>query len=388
MGLFIKICLLGFLTSLSYFLARYPIIPLFAESLNLSPEQIGLVVSASSISGVLFKMHMGTLSDIWGRKKLLIIAGCCFAITPFFYYFAKDLKSLFLFRLIHGLATAIFAPVVSAFISDIANRKNRGRLLSSYSSISMVGEMLGPFICGWLIFWSGFFLPFLASGIAGICALFVTFGIPKDIEKKETITHKKKRIRFIEGLHQTFLNKSVLIVSLVECGQLLANGALECFLPIYAKNHIYLSSWEIGVLFAISGIATVFFKPFWGTLSDLFGRKLQISLGLVLGGISYMLVPFSHSFLIIFSLIALYGFSIAIVTSATSPYITDLVNKERYGAAHGIFGTITDIGHASGSIIGGVLISHFNYDVLFFAFGGFLIVFGLLFRFVIGLLDK
>ncbi len=377
---FIKICVLGFLTSLSYFLARYPVIPLLAESLQLSPQQIGLVVSASSITGVLFKIHFGTLSDIVGRRKLLIVSICFFAFTPFFYYFAKNAESLFLIRIIHGFATAMFAPVISALISDIANKKNRGRLLSSYSSVSMAGEMLGPFICGWLIFWGGFFFPFLASGLVGISALILIFTRPKDI----TTSHsKKRRIRFIEGLQQIFSNRSVLLVSMVECGQYLANGALECFLPIYAKNHVYLSSWEIGVLFAISGIATVFFKPFWGTLSDLFGRKLQISFGLVLGGISYMLIPSSHSFLLMFSLIALYGFSIAVVTSATSPYITDLVTKERYGAAHGTFGTISDIGHASGSIIGGILISHFNYDSLFITFGIFLVAYGLLFRFIV-----
>lgn len=383
MNYFIGICITGFLATLSYFLSRYPVLPLYAESLGLSSFQTGLVVSASSLTGVFFKLQMGTLSDVFGRRKMLILSLCFFAFTPFLYLVFKDATSLFILRLMHGFATAIFAPVISAIISDIATEKNRGQLLSSFSSASMSGEMIGPMICGWILFIAGFYMPFFISGCVGIAALlfFLIFVNKKDSEPP--FQTEKKRFGFLNGLKKVFSNKAIILVSLVECGQFFTNGALECFLPIYAKNHVHLLSWQIGLLMGISVFMTIFFKPFWGTLSDIFGRKLQISFGLVLGGISCMLIPTSHSFPIILLFIALYGFAIAIVTSSTSPFITDLVTKESYGSAHGTFGTITDIGHASGAILGGLLIAGSNYDLLFILFGGFLLAFGLIFRVLI-----
>ena len=314
---------------------------------------------------------------------MLLIAMCFYSLIPFLYFFSSNGTILFILRILHGFATAIFAPVVSALISDFTDKHNRGKVLSTYSSASMFGEMIGPIIGGWLLFLSGFFLPFLASGIIGIISLFFVIFWSKDFILIQNTTDKQTHIQFIKGINNILSNKSILLVSLVECGQLFANGTFECFLPIYAKNHIYLNSWQIGILFGVTTITTIIFKPFWGALSDIFGRTLQISLGLILGGIAFILIPLSHSFLYILFIAAIYGFAISIVTSSTSPYITDLASKSNYGSAHGVFGTITDIGHASGSILAGLIISAFNYDYLFLSLGIFLIIFGLVFRFLI-----
>lgn len=375
---YIKLCLLGFLATLSYFISRYPIISLYAESLNAGPEMIGLIVSASSITGIFFKVQMGVLSDYLGRRRLLIISMLFFSITPFLYLYCKDPKTLFFIRVIHGFATAIFAPTISSVISHLSNANNRGKLFSSYSSLNTIGEMTGPIICGWLLFWSGFTLPFIISGIIGIASFYLSLTLPYEKNSKSN-----KEIELKTLFKKVFSNKIILLISLVECIQFLVGGAFEGFLPIYAKNHINLSVWQTGIIFGVFYTCIIFFKPIWGTLSDIFGRKLQISLGLVIGGVSFMLIPLSHTFLVILLLISLYGISVSIVTSATSPYITDLSNKENYGAAHGIFGTITDIGHASGSILAGILISHFDYDSMFITLGCVLLVFGIIFRLVL-----
>ena len=52
-------------------------------------------------------------------------------------------------------------------------------------------------------------------------------------------------------------------------------------------------------------------------------------------------------------------------TSATSAYITDLARRARYGAAHGVFGTIYDIGDALGPIAAGLLVAGVGYGWMF-----------------------
>lgn len=383
MSNFIKLCLIGFLAFLSYTLARFPVIPLYAESLSLTPNQIGLVVAASTLSGIFFKMPSGALSDVLGRRVLMFLGICFFAFTPFFYFLAKDGTTLFIIRLIHGLATAVFTPVASALISDLATTKNRGQLLSTYSSANMLGRTLGPFIGGWLLFWGGFKIPFLVSGIFGVLAFLLLLTWPKENKELEKKNLKDKKILLTNGIKEVFLNKAILFVSLIECIQYLATGGLECFLPIYAKNVIHLHEWQIGILFSVQVIATMISKPFLGILSDRVGRVPQITAGLIVGGIVYSLIPILNTFLGILSLVTFYGLAIAIVTSATSAFVTDLARKENYGAAHGVFGTIMDTGHASGPIIGGILVSAFDYKLLFSMFGGLLILIGIIFLVVI-----
>ena len=382
---FVKLCFIGFFAFLAYTLSRFPVIPLYAESLNLTPQQIGLVVGASTITGIFFKMPAGALSDIFGRKKIMLLGICFFAFTPFFYFLAKDATSLFIIRMIHGFATAIFTPVASAMISDLAQSNNRGQLLSTYSSANMIGRTLGPVCGGWLLFTGGFYFPFAASGICGLIALIFAICYPGD---KPDYLITRKRSQFILGIREVISNKAILLVSLVECIQYLAIGSIECFLPIYSKNIVHLLEWQIGLLFGMQVIATMVSKPFLGILSDRFGRKPQITIGLILGGVICTLVPHLNTFFWLLILIAVFGLTVAVVTSATAAFVTDLSKKENYGSAHGVFGTIMDIGHASGPILGGIILSKLNYNSLFLIFGGFLVFSGLVFKTLISLETK
>jgi DHA1 family multidrug resistance protein-like MFS transporter len=63
--------------------------------------------------------------------------------------------------------------------------------------------------------------------------------------------------------------------------------------------------------------------------------------------------------------IATYSAGVAITTAATSAYITDITRRARYGAAHGVFGTIYDIGDALGPIAAGALVAALGYGQMF-----------------------
>ena len=60
-----------------------------------------------------------------------------------------------------------------------------------------------------------------------------------------------------------------------------------------------------------------------------------------------------------------YAAGVATTTAATTAYITDLARRARYGAAHGVFGTIYDVGDALGPIVAGVLVAAVGYTRMF-----------------------
>jgi len=106
---FLLICTVGIFCFISYNMVRMPVLALFAEHLGAGPERIGLIVSVSTLTGVLLKLPSGALSDIYGRQFLLRIGVVAFGLPPFLYLFITDLNSLTALRFVHGLATAIFA---------------------------------------------------------------------------------------------------------------------------------------------------------------------------------------------------------------------------------------------------------------------------------------
>jgi MFS family permease len=60
-----------------------------------------------------------------------------------------------------------------------------------------------------------------------------------------------------------------------------------------------------------------------------------------------------------------YAAGVAITTAATAAYITDVTSRSRYGAAHGVFGTIYDVGDALGPIAAGGLVAAVGYARMF-----------------------
>jgi MFS family permease len=63
--------------------------------------------------------------------------------------------------------------------------------------------------------------------------------------------------------------------------------------------------------------------------------------------------------------VLVYAAGVATTTAATSAYITDMTRRGRYGAAHGVFGTIYDVGDALGPIVAGILVAAVGYTRMF-----------------------
>src|SRR6516225_2205383 len=70
MNAFIAIVLASLLSRLGYQMARSPVLPVFAAHLGALPELIGVIVAASTIAGIFFKLPSGALSDVLGASGL------------------------------------------------------------------------------------------------------------------------------------------------------------------------------------------------------------------------------------------------------------------------------------------------------------------------------
>src|SRR2546425_9006528 len=119
-------------------MARSPVLPRFAQDLGAAPELIGMIVAASTITGVLIKLPAGALSDVLGRKRMMLLGCLFFAGPPFLYLFVHAPGALLALRFLHGVATAIFSPVASAFVADLSTR-GRGQKLGWFASANDLG---------------------------------------------------------------------------------------------------------------------------------------------------------------------------------------------------------------------------------------------------------
>ncbi len=362
---FLTLVLAGFLARFGYQMARSPVLPRFAQDLGAAPELLGLIVAASTITGVVVKLPAGALSDVLGRKRMMVLGCLFFAGPPFLYPFVHSPAALLALRFLHGFATAIFSPVASAFVADLS-RRARGERLGWFASASDLGAAAGPLVGGLLLFSTeSYATTYLIVGGLGLLPLVMVLRLPADERAPATGTGLATRSRqFWRGIAEVVADRAVLVASAMEAALYVGYGAVLGFFPPYARS-IGLNDAEIGLVMGAQLATTVLAKPLSGRLSDRLGRKPMILTGLLLCSVVLPLIPGATSVWALGAILGLFGLGVAIVTPSTTALVADLVKAGRMGSAMGVFGTIWDAGEAAGPILAGVLIASFSYGPTF-----------------------
>lgn len=372
---FIMLCIMGGLAIFSSTMAKNPALPLFIRSMGVPISTVGLIAAASTVVGIVVSIPAGILSDIIGRRKVILIAAIVFATAPFLYLLINAPWELVLVRIYHGLATAILGPVAMAAVADTYS-KGRGERMGWYSSATMVGRFLAPLAGGLLIISNDFHLVYLVDGIAGVLVLVAALRLPLSTGASSNTGEalKKQRNKYSQDIMFVFRHPGILATSGIEAVQYFAFGALETFLPIYLNEKAGFSTWKIGILFTAQILAAALTKPIMGRLSDRYGRIPLITAGLALGGITTGFILFSVNYIVLIVLIAIFGLGLATVTASTSALVADFSRSYNRGGAMGILSSIMDIGQSSGPIVAGVLIGAYSYKTAFGLVGIFMVI--------------
>ena len=376
-----SLCAVGFLARFSYALARTPVLPLFALYLGAGPEAIGLVVGISTVTGIFFKLPAGAVSDLIGRKKTLLAGLVVFAVIPFTYLLVSNYQLLILIRFLHGFATAIYGPVAMAVVMDAAGSR-KGEMLSWFSSVTIIGNLVGAPVGGFILYRLAtgapalfdFQVVYLVSGAAGFLSLVLALMVLRGQENVERSKGLKESLRrFASGIKEVLSDRRVVATSSMEGLQNLTVGALEAFLPIYAVTVAGLNEFQAGLLWGVQVLVTILSKPLMGRTSDRYGRRPLINAGMVLCALSFGAIPLLHNFYLLLITATFFGLGEALVTSSTTALVADICQERHFGTAMGTFGTIFDVGHAAGPIVAGLLLARMDYLPAFWIMGAVLL---------------
>ncbi len=369
-GYFILLAAIGALAILSSTLSKTPVLPLFAQHLGATPAEIGWIVMASTLPGILISFPAGAMTDRIGTRRLLIAALVIFASAPLLYLGVSHAWQLMLVRFYHGFATAVFGTVATAAIAARYTRDRAARL-SAYSSVTIVGRSVAPFLGGALISLASFHMVYVACAVSGALALALGAWLPRDIAPAAAATPGQKK--FLHGLRLVLDDRRIVITSLTEAAQYFVFGAVEAFLAVYA-HHLGLDAWIIGIILGVQLVSIVLVKPLMGGLSDRAGRKPVIVGGLWIGALSVALIPLVHDPYLLAALSLGFGLGFAAVTSSTTALVSDLSRQGTLGSAIGVLRTVMDIGQSAGPAVTGLLITAFGYTAAFENLAGLLLI--------------
>ena len=140
---FLLLCIIGAFAILSSTMSKSPVLNPFATSLGTPNDLIGFVAASSTIPGILISLPAASLSDIIGRRKVLLASAFIFASAPFLYLLVGTWWQLAIVRFFHGFATATFVPVTETLIAERYPSK-RGERISLLNSATGIGRVAAP----------------------------------------------------------------------------------------------------------------------------------------------------------------------------------------------------------------------------------------------------
>ena len=156
------------------------LMPLIQPELRLSNEQVGMLGSALSLSWALAGLVVGRLSDVLGRRKLiLVIAAFIFSAASMLSGWVTSFAMLMVTRLMMGFAEGGVMPISQALISAEIDPARRGlamRIAQNFGA-NLLSNFLGPIVVvnfglafGWR---SAFYLAALPGVVAAVLMLWL-----------------------------------------------------------------------------------------------------------------------------------------------------------------------------------------------------------------------
>ncbi|WP_461485237.1 MFS transporter, partial [Pedobacter sp.] len=156
------------------FMVMSPLGDILMKSLNLSPQDFGIAVSAYAFSAGVSGLLTAGFADKFDRKKLLLFFYIGFILGTAFCGLAHTYVQLVAARIITGLFGGVISSISMAIITDLFSLQQRGRVMGfvqmGFGASQVLGVPIGLYLANIL----GWEAPFwLVVGLAVIIAVLI-----------------------------------------------------------------------------------------------------------------------------------------------------------------------------------------------------------------------
>ncbi|MBE0517253.1 MAG: MFS transporter [Methanophagales archaeon] len=312
------------------------LIPSLERFFNVDITFIAASITLYMIPFAFFQLFSGALSDIYGRKRIILFGFLTFSLASLLCAASNNIGLFLSARVLQGLGSAFIAPVIMAIIGDLFPYKERGRVMGGYSLSTTAGIALGPLVGGFfaLIDWRLVFLMLFAfSGVLGSVYLF-SFDAPTSEGELKDVVRK------ISGVLK---NQAVLLLCMI--GLLLFFGTIATMTFLADTLKVSVSEDKIGILLSTFGWLGIPTALAAGYLTDFIGRKKTLLGGLVIMLTAFLIFMQVDSYLSFFVPMAIMGIGSATVFTSLNTMVVECVPESR-GAAASIYNSFRFLGYA------------------------------------------
>ena len=330
-----------------------PVLPQMKKAMNLTPFQVGLIVTFFSIPAGLLIPWAGFLSDRYGRKPIMVPAlfvyGLGGLICGFAAWLLRQPDYLLLFgRAVQGAGAGGTYQLAMALTGDTFQSNERTKALGLLEAANGLGKVLSP-ILGSIIALLSWYAPFFAYGLLAFpIALGVWFLVPE----KQANLSKDTLAQYWQKLKEVFRDQAVHLFASYLVGMValfLLFGVLSYVSDILESTYgifgltkgffLAVPVFSMALTSYLSGLLLCDKQSLWKPI--IVGAMLAVAAALALLPLFEQLVPYM---IVLFFL----GIGIGIVLPPINSLITGATSTDRRGMITCLYGTVRFFGVAIG----------------------------------------
>ncbi len=335
-----------------------PFLPSYATHMGASGLQVGLIQSAFNITGIFTLLHVGRLSDRYGRKPFLSGGLIVLAIASFGLMSATDPKHLILWRFIQGLGASAHLPIAQACLGDITPKGSEGKWMGYFNAVLFAGLGAGPLLGGLITDVFDMQMSFLVMAGLNILGLIATLVFLKEMPRKTAAPGSTSLISLLK-------NRVMQGVFFYRLSLGIGTASLMAFVPLFADTKLGLSSLLIGIVLASRAPVSVI-QTYTGALADRLDRRAMVIWGGVVTIIVTALLPLATGFWTLLAIYVVILIGQAFGIPAATTYVVHGGRQYGMGASMTLFMLAMQIGNGTGPIALGWISDWLGIESVFY----------------------
>lgn len=354
-----------FLVGLTIGMTRIVIPGLAKTEFGLADQAFFLLTSFVVVFGVVkavMNLIAGKLSEIYGRKNILILGWVVALPIPFLLFYAPSWNWIIFTTVLLGFNQGLCWSMALNSKLDLAKTSQKGLVngvneFSGYAAVGIAG-LLTALVVEWLGVREGLFYFSLIVILLGLTLAKFTIietlpwahlhnsnAAAKDVQPKSLLQLFKL---------STLENKSLIALNQAGLVEKFTDAIVWIFLPVYFLSQ-GLSLIEAGAIIAVYGIVWGASQLITGPLSDKVGRKGLIVWGMWLCGAGVLSIPFTQSISIWSLEAALIGVGMAMLYPNLGAAVGDFSPVQYRASLIGVYRFWRDSGYAIGALAMGIM---------------------------------
>ncbi|WP_255409691.1 MFS transporter [Acidovorax sp. 69] len=343
----------------------HSLLPVFmVTTLGVSMLTVGLIEGAAEATALILKVFSGVLSDWWGRRKPLAIAGYGLgALSKPLFAMAPTIGLVVAARLLDRMGKGIRGAPRDALVADLAPPGMRGAAFGLRQALDTGGAFLGPLIAmGLMLLWADDFRAVFWVAVipAALCVTLLVVGVNEP--ERPASTARTNPIRR-ENLRR--LGPGYWWVVALGAVFTLARFS-EAFLVLRLQQGGLALAFTPMVLVLLNLVFSLGAYPL-GKLSDTVRHTTLLAWGLVVLIAADALLAFSDRGMAAWLGIALWGLHMAMTQGLLATMVADTAPADLRGTAFGMFNLVSGLAMLMASALAGLLWDRLGASATFIA---------------------